>query len=149
MLRTALFLVLLTPGMALAGDGPIRVDDAYARGPGPAPVGAVFMSLTNTGDAPDRLVGVASDAAQRVELHTHTADADGVMRMGPLEGGIALAAGESHSLKRGGDHVMLMGLAAPLETGSEIEITLTFERAGEITVTVPVDNERMDPGHNN
>jgi hypothetical protein len=46
-------------------------------------------------------------------------------------------------LERGGRHVMLMGLRGPLEQGKEIEITLTFENAEPLTVTVPVDNERM------
>jgi hypothetical protein len=88
------------------------------------------------------VVGAASDAAERVELHTHIEE-DGVMRMVHVEEGFPIAAGETVALQRGGRHVMLMGLRGPLEQGGEIEITLTFETAEPLTVTVPVDNERM------
>ena len=49
-------------------------------------------------------------------------------------------------LQRGGDHVMLMGLNQSPAQGDEITITLVFETAGEIEVTVPVDLERK-PEH--
>ena len=45
-------------------------------------------------------------------------------------------------MKRGGDHVMLMGLNDGLDAGETVKITLTFEKAGEIVVDVPVDNDR-------
>jgi hypothetical protein len=43
-------------------------------------------------------------------------------------------------------HVMFLGLNRPLTQGDEVEVTLTFEQAGEVTVTIPVDNERMPAG---
>jgi copper(I)-binding protein len=49
-----------------------------------------------------------------------------------------------HALKRGGDHVMFMGLTRSLEHGDMIEVTLTFEHAGDVTMTVPIDLERQD-----
>ncbi|MFC6758865.1 hypothetical protein ACFQFQ_04025 [Sulfitobacter porphyrae] len=39
-----------------------------------------------------------------------------------------------------------MGLTGPLEQGSEIAVTLTFEKAGEMQVMIPVDHERK-PDH--
>jgi len=110
--------------------------------------GAAFMQITNTGDADDRLVAAASDVAERVELHTHIMDGD-VMRMVEVEEGFAVTAGETIALERGGMHVMFLGLTRVLEQGDEIEVTLTFEEAGEMTVTIPVDNERMpaETGH--
>jgi copper(I)-binding protein len=41
-------------------------------------------------------------------------------------------------MKPGGYHIMLMGLVKPLKKGDEIEITLTFEKAGAVVVKVPV-----------
>jgi copper(I)-binding protein len=64
------------------------------------------------------------------------------MQMTEIEGGIALAAGETHMMQRGGDHVMLMGLNGPLVQGETVEVTLVFENAGEIVIEIPVDNER-------
>ena len=83
-----------------------------------------------------------TDAAQRAELHTHKETGDGILQMRAVEGGIALPAGATHPMVRGGDHVMLMGLTGSLTQGDEIKITLVFEKAGEVKVTIPVDNER-------
>jgi copper(I)-binding protein len=130
----------LLPSLAIAE---MMVDDPYARAAGAmARSGAAFMQITNTGGADDRLVAAASDVAERVELHTHIMDGD-VMRMVEVEEGFAIPAGETIALERGGMHVMFLGLIRALEQGDEIEVTLTFEEAGEMTVTVPVDNERM------
>jgi hypothetical protein len=41
-------------------------------------------------------------------------------------------------LKPGAKHIMLIDLVRPLESGTTIEITLHFDRAGPITVQVPV-----------
>jgi copper(I)-binding protein len=121
----------------------ITVDDAYLRVTGVrATTAAAFMTIENTSATEDRLIGVRSDAAQRVELHTHSQDANGVMSMGEIEGGIAVGAGNRHALMRGMDHVMLMGLTAPLADGDAITLTLTFETAGDVVIEVPVDNNR-------
>lgn len=125
---------------ALAGD--IHIADAYARASNPR-AGAAFMLIHNHGAEDDRLVAVSSDAAARVELHSHKDMGDGVMKMMHLEEGIALPAGGLHALLRGGDHVMFMGLTAPFVQGETVEVTLTFERAGEIAVEIPVDLERQ------
>jgi copper(I)-binding protein len=132
------------PNLSLAQ---VQVTDPYARAASPMAIsGAAFMAVTNTGDSDDRLVGVASDIADRVELHTHIQNADGVMRMVELEDGIPLPAGETVLLERGGLHVMLLGLRQPLAHGDEITVTLEFETAAPLTVTVPVDLDRM-PAH--
>lgn len=142
-MKTALSAAALTLALATPALAEITVSDAYARAASPvARSGAAFLVLENTGPEADRLVGVASPAAARVELHSHSEDANGMMVMGPIEGGIALEPGASHRLARGGDHVMFMGLAESWETGDTIPVTLTFETAGEVEVEIPVDNER-------
>ena len=121
----------------------IRVMDPSARAASPAAKsGAAFMTLHNMSDQDDRLIAARTDAAKRVELHTHVETGDGILQMREIEGGIDLPAGEMAHMKRGGDHVMLMGLTGPLEQGSDIAVTLVFENAGEVVVTVPVDNDR-------
>ena len=132
--------------MPALADG-IMVHDAYARASGKsAKSGAAFMMLENTSTTDDRLIDARSDTAKRVELHTHKENADGVMQMIHVEEGFALPAGGSHALKRGGDHVMLMGLNGPLNQGDTVTLTLVFEQAGEMTIEVPVDNKRKG-GH--
>ena len=121
---------------------------AYARSTGPsAPTGAAFMHITNDTGQDDVITGVMSDAAAKVELHTHMADGDGVMRMVHVEAGFHIAAGETILLERGGKHVMFMGLNAPMENGAEIEVTFTFETASPLTVIIPVDLDHMPAGH--
>ena len=137
----AALLLSLLPLTSLAAD--IMVSDPYVRVSRPnAPTGAAFMAITNTGVKTDRLLSASSDAAKRVELHRHVDNGDGVMRMTQIEEGIELAPGQLHVLARGGDHVMLMGLVSPLAQGGRITIMLEFEKAGQVIVSVPVDNER-------
>jgi hypothetical protein len=138
---SAAFLALASAPMAFAAD--ITIKDAYMRVSGAmANSGAAFMTIENTG-AEDRLIDAHSDLAQKVELHTHLEDANGVMKMVHVEEGFPIAAGETHMLMRGGEHVMFLGLNSVPVQGDMVSLTLTFEKAGDITVEVPVDNERQ------
>ena len=131
-------LTLAAPAMAQE----IHVLDPYARSASPmARTGAAFMLIENIGDADDRLIGVTSPAAKLAQLHTHR-EKDGVMKMVHVEEGFAIPAGETIFLQRGGNHVMLMGLAEPFEQGKTISLTLVFEKSGEIEIKVPVDLAR-------
>jgi copper(I)-binding protein len=132
-----LFLALLFTSQAF---GAIQVDNAKARATfAMAQTGAAYLTLHNTGDKSDRLtaVSVPASVAAMVELHTVEMQND-MMRMRQLENGIALAPNETVTLAPGGFHVMLMGLAGPLEVGTNISMTLHFEYADDQTITVPV-----------
>lgn len=121
----------------------MMISDPYARvSSGMATSGAAFMVIENHTDTDDRLVSVASDVAERAELHTHVADANGVMQMLEVKEGFVIPAGGSHALARGGDHVMFLGLTRSLAHGDVVTVTLTFEKAGDLVVEVPVDLER-------
>lgn len=129
---------------ALPALAEILIDSPYARSSSPAAqVGAAFMVISNTGDVEDRLISAASDAAKRIELHTHIMT-DGVAKMVEVEEGFVVPANGEVLLQRGGYHVMMMGLTAPFVQGETITLTLTFEQAGEMLLEVPIDNERMD-----
>ena len=148
-LKSKLFATLTAVTLATTAfaQDTITVDDAYARSSGKsAKAGAAFMMIHNTGESDDRLIGVKSDAAARVELHTHKIDDAGVAKMVHVEEGFVIPAGETHMLKRGGDHVMFMGLTAPFEQDGTVPVTLIFENAGEVEIELPVDLERKDEG---
>jgi copper(I)-binding protein len=124
------------------GEG-VVIADIYARANGAsAKTGAAFMVIKNFTDEDDRLIGASTDVAMKAELHTHTVDASGLTVMGPLEGGLAVPAHSAVAMKRGGHHVMMMGLKRPLNDGDVITLTLIFEKSGKITVEVPVDLKR-------
>lgn len=116
---------------------PFQVDHPWARASaGNARNGAVFLTLTGKG-APDRLTGVSSPAAESADLH-ESIDDKGVMKMRPAAG-LDLPPGKPVTLAPGGYHVMLMGLKAPLKTGDTFPLTLRFEHAPAMTVTVTVE----------
>ncbi len=139
-----LSLTALAAPMAFAGcDGGITVQDAYARVSSKlAKAGAIFMVVENHGCTDDRITGAKTDVAMKTALHTHKIGADGIAHMMAIEGGVPLPAGGEAVFARGHDHVMLMGLKHPLVDGDTIKLTLMFEKAAPVTVTVPVDNER-------
>ena len=119
----------------------IEIEDPYARASNPM-AGAAFMVIRNTGEADDRLLSVSSEAAKRVELHTHSESDNGIMKMHHVEEGFPIPAGGAYPLERGGDHVMFMGLTEPFEAGDTVSVTLHFEHAGEVALDIPVDLER-------
>ncbi|CAO3431109.1 copper chaperone PCu(A)C [Azospirillum doebereinerae] len=142
----ALLALAALAGPALA-DGPVTVTAAWARAGAPAAkAGAAFLTVTNTGAESDRLVAAQTPVADKAELHTHLMD-NGVMKMRAVDS-IDVAPGAPVTLKPGGLHVMLMGLKQPLTEGSRFPVTLTFDKAGAVTVEVTVQGAAaMGPAH--
>jgi len=133
-LAAAAAALLLLGGHAYAAD--IEVATPFMRA---APVaggnGAAFLSITNHGSE-DRLIGAEAGISKTVELHTHVKDGD-VYRMRQVEALVVPAQG-TLELKPGGNHIMFIGLTAPIKEGATVPLTLIFEKAGKITVDVPV-----------
>ena len=100
--------------------------------------GVAYFTVRNGGDQDDRLVAIASEVADKAELHSSVVQ-DGVMRMRAVEAVEVPAHGEA-VLEPGGLHVMLVGLKAPLEEGDGFALTLTFENAGEIEVVTTIED---------
>ncbi len=118
--------------------GDIEIAAPFARATLPnQPVGGGFMTLTNSGAEADTLMAARSPAAGRVEIHEMAMQGD-VMKMRALADGLPLPAGETVALEPGGYHIMFMDLAGPLAEGDSVEVTLTFEQAGDVTLTMPV-----------
>lgn len=136
-LCAAALAAMITLGGAHAAQlGDIAIDQPWARASaGAAKSGAAFVTLRN-GGTPDRLTAASAPIADRTELHTHKKEGD-VMRMMQVPA-IDLPAGQEVKLAPGGLHVMFMGLKAPLKAGDKFPLTLTFEKAGKITVEVAV-----------
>lgn len=135
----AVSLALAAPALAQgAGSSTIAVEQPWARAtPAGATTGAVYMTVDNKSGSADRLTGASSDVAGKVQIHEMTV-VNGVMQMRQLADGLAIPAGGSVALKPGSYHVMLIGLKKPLTAGETFPLTLTFAKAGNISVTVPV-----------
>ena len=125
--------LLLGAGLAVAGD--ISVEDAKARVIVPTNPAAAYFTIKNAGPA-DKLIGVATPAYARAELHTHKMEGE-VVRMQKVEAIEVPASGEA-TLATGGDHVMLFEAAKPLKVGDSFPMTLTFEKAGAVEIVVEV-----------
>ena len=105
---------------------------------------AAFMLITNAGTEADKLIAVKTDVAETAEIHQMKEGSGGVMEMSPVEGGLEIPVGGSVELKPGSFHVMLIGLKEDLTAGTSYELTLTFEKAGDVTIVVPVQANVMD-----
>ncbi len=115
--------------------GSLVIEAPWSRAtPGGAKVAGGYMTITNTGTEPDRLVGGSASVAGRFEVHRMSTEGD-VARMAPVEGGLTIKPGETVTLKPGGYHVMMTDLKQPLREGDVIKGSLTFEKAG----TVPIE----------
>ena len=125
----ALLFAFTTSSAAWAADGPITIEQAWAR-PTAASVanGAAYLTIKNTGKTDDTLTGAETSAAAKAELHESSMEGN-VMKMRPL-GDVTVPAGGSAEFKPGGKHIMLLGLKAPLMAGQSFTLTLHFKNAG-------------------
>jgi copper(I)-binding protein len=158
------FGLLLIAGVA---SSPVRAEDvkagdlvisqAWSRAtPNGAKIGAGYLTIENKGTVADKLVGGAGDVSSRIELHEMSMN-NGVMKMRPVDGGLTIDPGKTVKLAPSGYHLMIMDLKSPLKQGDKLPLTLQFEKAGKVAVTLDVrgvgaqgpgagDGMKMSPG---
>jgi periplasmic copper chaperone A len=138
----ALAMLLFLSGAAAAEDataGAISIKDAWSRAtPAGTDVGVGYLTITNDGDAPDRLVSAEADFAGQAEIHQVTTN-NGVMQMRPVPDGVTIPAKGSVVFSPASYHLMFMGLKGPLKQGDAVTGSLTFEHAGKVNVTFQVE----------
>jgi periplasmic copper chaperone A len=118
--------------------GDLVITQGWSRAtPGGAKVGGGYLTIENKGAAPDRLIGGSADIAGKVEVHEMTMT-NGVMKMRPLDKGLAIEPGKTVKLAPGGYHLMMFDLKSPLKQGDKLPVTLEFEKAGKVTVSLDV-----------
>src|SRR5881275_2328770 len=142
--RTLATAVLLSTLLALpvraeevkAGD--LMITQAWSRAtPGGAKVAGGYLTIENKGSTPDRLIGGSADIAAKVEMHEMSMK-NGVMTMRPLDKGLTIEPGKTVKLAPGGYHLMMMDLKGPLKQGDKVPVTLEFEKAGKVQVSLDV-----------
>jgi copper(I)-binding protein len=120
--------------------GELVIENAWSRAaPVGADVGAGYLVIKNSGTAADRLVGGTTDAACALEFHTMTVK-DGMMTMEQIADGLLIEPGKSIAFTPGGNHIMFVGLHAPLKQGEKLQATLQFEKASRVEVTFRVQS---------
>lgn len=116
----------------------VTVDDAWVKSAAEG-MTAGFGILSNPTDDEITVVSARTDAATGVELHETVADsASGGTTMREVRGGFVIPAGGTLELAPGGEHLMLMGLTAPIEAGQEVQFTLTFSDESTMSFAAPV-----------
>jgi copper(I)-binding protein len=118
--------------------GDLVIAQAWSRAtPSGAKVAGGYLTIENKGATPDRLTGGSSDVAGRFEIHEMAMN-NGVMTMRPLDKGLVIEPGKTVKLAPGGYHLMLMDLKSPLKQGDKVPLTLEFEKAGKVALSLDV-----------
>jgi copper(I)-binding protein len=118
--------------------GSLVISQPWSRATaGGAKVGAGYMTITNIGTEPDRLIGGSLPQAGKFEVHEMRME-NNVMTMRPLHGGLEIKPGQTVKLAPGGYHVMFMRLKEPLKQGEVLKGELVFEKAGKVPIEYKV-----------
>ncbi len=134
---------------AWAGDyraGGVEVRRPWTRPAQAGMNGVGYLTVTNVGAKPVRLVAVESPAAKSVTIH-QSSMANGVSSMRPVTGGLTIAPGATVAFAPGGYHLMLMGLTSAQALGGKAPLTLVFDggRKMRIDLSVEAGPPKADP----
>ena len=118
--------------------GDLVISQAWSRAtPNGAKIGTGYFTIENKGTVADKLVGVSGDVSDKIEVHEMSMN-NGVMKMRPVDGGLTIEPGKTVKLAPSGYHLMIMDLKSPLKQGGKVPVTLEFEKAGKVAVTLDV-----------
>src|SRR3954462_14161756 len=135
-LAASLFAVSARAEDVKAGD--LVISQAWSRvTPGGAKIAGGYLTIENKGTAADRLIGGSGDIAGKVEVHEMAVN-NGVMTMRPLDKGLAIEPGKTVKLAPGGYHLMMFDLKGPFKQGEKVPVTLEFEKAGKVAISLDV-----------
>ena len=119
--------------------GDLVITQAWSRAtPNGAKIGSGYFTIENKGTTADRLIRGSGDIAAKVEVH-EMAMKNGVMTMRPLDNGLTIEPGKTVKLAPGGLHLMMFDLKSPLKQGDKVPVTLEFEKAGKVTLSLDVE----------
>jgi periplasmic copper chaperone A len=142
--RTVTFAALamaLFAGPACAEDvkaGDLVISQAWSRAtPNGAKIAGGYLTIENKGTAPDRLIGGSGEIVGKVEVHEMAVN-NGVMTMRALDKGLAIEPGQTVKLAPGGFHLMMFDLKGPFKQGEKVPVTLEFEKAGKVNLSLDV-----------
>ncbi len=125
--------------------GKLEITGTVARATLPnQPVSGGYLTIRNTGNEADRLVGGSASFAGKVEIHEMAIEND-IMKMRQLENGLEIPPGGEVVLQPGGLHIMFMQLKEPMKAGEMRKVRLEFEKAGTVELDFMV--KMIKPGH--
>ena len=138
---------LLLASCNSGGEPRISATDGCTREVAPGQsAAAAYITLTNRGDGPDRLIGAESSVSAKSTLHSSSSEG-GIARMRPIDGGLKIAPHATVMFKPGGNHIMLTGLKQPLKAGQTVDLMLRFERSPAQAVALRVLPATSEQSH--
>ena len=143
-MRSKLLVVLVSMVAAVVlvacsspGSATPTIEGAWAR-PGTAGAEtAAYMVIRGQAGQADALMSASSSVANMVQVMESSTDTAGMAGMSQIDH-LDIHAGETVELKPGGYHIMLMDLTRDLAVGDKVELELTFEKAGKVTIQAEV-----------
>ena len=118
--------------------GDLVISPAWCRSaPRGAEVANSYLTIENKGATADRLIGGSTGVAEKVEIQ-QISMIGGAMAVNPVSGGLAISPGDKVVLAPGGYFLALEKLKSKLKKGTQVLITLEFEKAGKIPVSFDV-----------
>src|ERR1700730_5893873 len=129
---------LLLHAMTSACAADIVVRQAWSRATTKgAQVASGYLTIENRSNGADRLLSASTPAAGKVEIH-EMLDAGGIMKMRPVTEGLTIPPSGHLVLTPGGSHMMFLELKSPFSEGEQIPVSLDFENAGQINISLKV-----------
>ncbi|WP_161882634.1 copper chaperone PCu(A)C [Deinococcus alpinitundrae] len=119
---------------------PVKISGAFVQAlPAGTADGSVYLSLTNTGKTALKLIGGASSVSQAVTpmQQTRMTGMAGMTGMKDLPVMI-IEAGQTLTLRPGGDHLMLYRMKRVPQVGETVSLTLNFVGYAPLKLKVPV-----------
>lgn len=129
-----------SPASSTTAAAPLVVTQAWIKtteGATDPSMTGLFVTLQNTSSKDLTITSGSSDVAGTVEIHEMVMK-DGKMVMQVKQGGKVIPAGQTVTMKPGGDHIMLMKLKQPLAPGGEATVTLNLSDNSSLKITAPV-----------
>lgn len=135
---TAVLLVILVAGAGCTSQPPqVAIEGQYANlSPMFIGAGSVFLKVRNSGGR-DALVGAAV-AVPNAVIELHEVKDGRMVRVDK----IVIPSRETTDLRPGSHHLMIFNMPRTVQEGSELTLTLRFERSGEKRVPVRFEKER-------
>jgi copper(I)-binding protein len=134
MISAVAALSLVLAGAAQAHEvkkGDLTLSDLQVRATvAGVPTSAAYLTITNAGKTPDRLVSITCACASSAMVH-ESRTRNGISSMAMLRE-LTIPAEGKVTFKPDGLHVMLVGLKGPLKAGGRQDITLRFQKAGTV-----------------
>jgi copper(I)-binding protein len=100
----------------------------------------LLVAIANSGPTDDVLTDISGDGFESVEIVDPEADPEATEPTTEL----TIPAGGNVYVGDGGPAVTLVGLTEELTPGTALQVTMTFENAGEVTLPVLVGTPALD-----